>query len=95
VRTSGNGYRGDPLLAVAVGAAAGAIAATGVPAASAATQPVPPGLGGHSWTVVPAAPKVVALTFDAGSNTDGVPSILVTLAGKVPAGLTVTAIAAG
>jgi len=48
-------------------------------AAVAATQPVPPGLGGRNWTVIPAKPKVVALTFDAGANADGVASILATL----------------
>ena len=49
-------------------------------AASAATQPAPSGLGGTNWTVVPAKPTVVALTFDAGANADAVPSILATLA---------------
>jgi len=66
------------LLIAAVVTAAGA-AASGIPAASAATQPVPPGLGGRNWTVIPATPKVVALTFDAGANADGVASILATL----------------
>jgi peptidoglycan/xylan/chitin deacetylase (PgdA/CDA1 family) len=65
------------LLAAAALMAAGTFAAS---AASAATQPVPPGLGGTNWTVIPAKPKVVALTFDAGANADGVPSILATLA---------------
>ena len=51
------------LLVAAALTAAGTFAAS---AASAATQPVPPGL--------------VALTFDAGANADGVPSILATLA---------------
>ncbi len=60
--------------------------AFGAPAASAATQPLPPGLGGRNWTAIPAAPKVVALTFDAGANADGVSSILATLARyRVPA----------
>ena len=68
------------LLAAAVLMAAGAVVAFGAPAASAATQPVPPGLGGRNWTVIPAAPKVAALTFDAGANADGVSSILATLA---------------
>ena len=67
------------LLAVAVLMAAGAAVALGAPAASAAAQPLPPGLGGRNWTAIPAAPKVVALTFDAGANADGVPSILATL----------------
>ena len=68
------------LLAAAVLMAVGAVVAFGAPAASAATQPVPPGLGGRNWTVIPAAPKVAALTFDAGANADGVSSILATLA---------------
>jgi len=51
-----------------------------IPAASAVTQPVPPGLSGQNWTVVPTHAKVVALTFDAGANADGVQSILGTLA---------------
>ena len=68
------------LLLAAVLMAAGAVVAFSAPAASAATQPVPPGLGGRNWTVIPAAPKVAALTFDAGANADGVSSILATLA---------------
>jgi len=66
------------LLAAATIAVAGTIAATGGTAASAAAQP--PGLGGRNWTAIPAAPKVAALTFDAGANADAVPSILATLA---------------
>jgi peptidoglycan/xylan/chitin deacetylase (PgdA/CDA1 family) len=74
------------LLAAAVLVAAGAVVALGTPAASAATHPVPPGLGGRNWTAIPAKPKVVALTFDAGANADAVPSILATLARyRVPA----------
>src|SRR5919201_2431521 len=61
--------------------AAGALAVAGpLPAASAATRLVPPGLGGQNWTAVPTHAKVVALTFDAGANADGVQSILGTLA---------------
>ena len=68
-------------LAAAVFLAAGVLAVSGpLPAASAATQPVPPGLGGRNWTAIPTHAKVVALTFDAGANADGVPSILATLA---------------
>jgi peptidoglycan/xylan/chitin deacetylase (PgdA/CDA1 family) len=51
-----------------------------LPVASAATRPVPPGLGGRNWTAVPTNAKVVALTFDAGANADGVQPILGTLA---------------
>src|SRR6266571_1159533 len=61
--------------------AAGALAVWGpLPGASAATQAAPPGLGGQNWTAVPTPAKVVALTFDAGANADGVQSILGTLA---------------
>jgi peptidoglycan/xylan/chitin deacetylase (PgdA/CDA1 family) len=67
------------LLLAAVLTAAGAVVALAAPAASAA-QTVPPGLGGRNWTAIPAAPKVAALTFDAGANADGVSSILATLA---------------
>jgi peptidoglycan/xylan/chitin deacetylase (PgdA/CDA1 family) len=53
--------------------------ATGQVGRAARARPVPAGLGGKVWTVVPAKPKVVALTFDAGSNDRGVASILRTL----------------
>ena len=68
-------------VAAAVLMAAGALAASGAHfAASAVTQPVPPGLSGLNWTAVPTHAKVVVLTFDAGANADGVQSILGTLA---------------
>src|SRR6516162_9870663 len=61
--------------------AAGALAVAALlPVASAATRPVPPGLGGQNWTAIPTHAKVVALTFDAGANADGVQPILGTLA---------------
>jgi len=65
--------------------AAGTVLATGgTPAAAqtaAVAQPraVPSGLGGRVWNVIPTHAKVVALTFDAGANADGVASILSTL----------------
>ena len=66
-------------LAAATFLAAGVLATAGpLPAASAAT--VPAGLGGQNWTAIPTNAKVVALTFDAGANADGVSSILGTLA---------------
>ena len=40
---------------------------------------LPSGLGGRDWTLIPTHDKVVALTFDAGANADGVTSILDTL----------------
>ncbi|HEY5515015.1 MAG TPA: polysaccharide deacetylase family protein [Pengzhenrongella sp.] len=43
---------------------------------------LPAALLGMDLTLVPGAAKVVALTFDAGANADGVPSILATLAGR-------------
>jgi peptidoglycan/xylan/chitin deacetylase (PgdA/CDA1 family) len=41
---------------------------------------------GKDLTVVPGGAKVVALTFDAGANARGVPSILATLAGRRASG---------
>jgi peptidoglycan/xylan/chitin deacetylase (PgdA/CDA1 family) len=70
--------RGMVALSAAAIAAAGAVAMTGAPAATAAQSP-PPGLSGRNWTAIPVAPKVMALTFDAGANADGVASILATL----------------
>ena len=40
---------------------------------------VPSGLGGREWSLIPTHDKVVALTFDAGANANGVASILDTL----------------
>ena len=40
---------------------------------------IPASLVGAEWTTVPGAARVVALTFDAGANGDGIPSILQTL----------------
>src|SRR6516162_3637709 len=61
--------------------AAGVLAvAVPLPAASAATRPVPPRLAGQNWAAIPTHAKVVALTFDAGANADGVQSIRGTLA---------------
>ena len=69
--------RAGPLAAAFL--VAGVLATAGpLPAASAAA--VPPGLGGQNWTAIPTNAKVVALTFDAGANADGVSSILGTLA---------------
>ncbi len=46
-------------------------------------SPVPSGLPaallGQEWTRIPTTRRVVALTFDAGANADGLPSILATL----------------
>lgn len=41
---------------------------------------IPPALRGQDLTVVPTSRRVVALTFDAGANSAGLPSILATLA---------------
>ena len=79
-RLVGHVPRVGSLAATAVLAAGALAAAVPLPAASAATQPVPPGLGGQNWTAIPTHAKVVALTFDAGANADGVRSILGTLA---------------
>jgi len=73
------------LLAVGLLAACGSAAGGTVPAsvragtALAPSQTVPTGLGGRVWDVIPTNAKVVALTFDAGANADGVASILKTL----------------
>jgi peptidoglycan/xylan/chitin deacetylase (PgdA/CDA1 family) len=69
--------RVGPLVVIAASALA---VWTPLPAASAAAQAAPPGLDGQNWTAVPTPAKVVALTFDAGANADGVQSILGTLA---------------
>ena len=41
--------------------------------------PVTGQLAGRDWTRIPTRRHIVALTFDAGANADGVPSILATL----------------
>jgi peptidoglycan/xylan/chitin deacetylase (PgdA/CDA1 family) len=67
---------------VAAGMIIGAPLLPAVPAASAGTgqaQQVAQGLGGRVWDAIPARAKVVALTFDAGGNADGVDRILRTL----------------
>jgi peptidoglycan/xylan/chitin deacetylase (PgdA/CDA1 family) len=43
------------------------------------TVPVTGRLAGKDWTVIPTSRHVVALTFDAGANADGVAPILATL----------------
>ena len=61
---------------------------SGFARAWAPTAPAPPasGLLGTDWTRIPTNSKVVALTFDAGANAAGLPSISSTLrAKKVPA----------
>lgn len=44
--------------------------------------PFPPSLRGQDFTVIPGAGRVVALTFDAGANSAGLPKILSALAAK-------------
>ncbi len=44
-----------------------------------AYPPLPAGLGGTEWNVIPTSSRVAALTFDAGANADGVARILATL----------------
>lgn len=54
------------------------------PAEPPAPEPVPPfpaALAGRDVEAIPGAGRVVALTFDAGANSAGLPSILQTLAG--------------
>ena len=60
--------------------AAGSLAGGGAAAAAPTrAQAAPAGLGGRVWNTIPVKAKVVALTFDAGANADGVASILSTL----------------
>lgn len=49
------------------------------PSPDPAPAQMPASLRGAEWSQVPTTQKVVALTFDAGANADGVPSILSTL----------------
>jgi peptidoglycan/xylan/chitin deacetylase (PgdA/CDA1 family) len=44
--------------------------------------PIPTALRGKDVEVIPTAQQVVALTFDAGANADGLPSILATLSSE-------------
>jgi peptidoglycan/xylan/chitin deacetylase (PgdA/CDA1 family) len=86
---------GLPLLGAALAAGVAAeqahVPASAQALAPAATKPVPTGLGGKDWTTVKTSTKIVALTFDAGSNADGVASILATLkADRVPASFFLT-----
>jgi peptidoglycan/xylan/chitin deacetylase (PgdA/CDA1 family) len=50
------------------------------PPPDAGRRALPAGLAGREWAVIPTTRRVVALTFDAGANADGVASILATLA---------------
>jgi peptidoglycan/xylan/chitin deacetylase (PgdA/CDA1 family) len=57
----------------------------------AGTGSVPAGLAGREWTLLPTRRKLVALTFDAGANADGVARILATLTHEhVPATMFLT-----
>ena len=53
---------------------------TATPGTTAPTATIPRSLAGQVVTHIPTSRKVVALTFDAGANGDGVDSILATLA---------------
>jgi peptidoglycan/xylan/chitin deacetylase (PgdA/CDA1 family) len=53
---------------------------TSQPSTAAPTKSIPPSLVGHVVSRIPTSRRVVALTFDAGANGDGVGSILSTLA---------------
>ncbi|MDQ0825653.1 peptidoglycan/xylan/chitin deacetylase (PgdA/CDA1 family) [Arthrobacter sp. B2I5] len=56
------------------------------PAAPPQPAPFPDSLRGQDLTVIPGAGRMVALTFDAGANAAGLPSILSTLSTKGVAG---------
>lgn len=59
---------------------------TSPPAAPTTSAPLPARLAGTDWERIPTSRHVVALTFDAGANADGVSSILSTLRAEgVPA----------
>lgn len=59
---------------------------TPAPTATSTSIPLPPALVGVDITRLPTAQRVVALTFDAGANADGIPKIVATLhAAHVPA----------
>jgi peptidoglycan/xylan/chitin deacetylase (PgdA/CDA1 family) len=61
-------------------------ATTTSPPTAPAPTGVPPELRRQDLTLLPTSRQIVALTFDAGANADGLPSILATLADKgVPA----------
>lgn len=62
------------------------------PSTSTRTPPSPvAGLFGKEWSRIPTSSRVVALTFDAGANADGLASILTTLQAKaVPASFFLT-----
>lgn len=75
-----------PLAVVTVSGPLTSSRAQAAPSASIPVKPVPAGLGGREWTTVKTNSKIVALTFDAGANADGVDSILATLRSQhVPA----------
>jgi peptidoglycan/xylan/chitin deacetylase (PgdA/CDA1 family) len=79
------------VLAAATAIGAGTSTAQAQAAGPAQPQAAPAGLGGQVWTTIPTHAKVVALTFDAGANADGVASILATLkAQHVPASFFLT-----
>ena len=64
--------------------------ATTVPVTT-TTAPAVSRLAGRVWNQIPTTAHVVALTFDAGANADGVPAIVNTLAaGGVPASFFLT-----
>jgi len=52
--------------------------------ASSGQPPITGSLAGIDWTYIPTTRHVVALTFDAGANADGVSSILATVVKTEP-----------
>lgn len=77
---------------IASSGTAPAASATGSSAPAPALSPtIPSGLLGKDVEVIPTAQKIVALTFDAGGNADGLSSIVSTLSSRhVPATFFVT-----
>ena len=68
------------MAALVASAGTGPVAPRGAVASAARTGPyLLPALTGTEWDRLPTSERLVALTFDAGANADGIPSILSTL----------------
>uniref|UniRef100_UPI0031DFBCF7 polysaccharide deacetylase family protein n=1 Tax=Saccharothrix mutabilis TaxID=33921 RepID=UPI0031DFBCF7 len=77
---------GAPTTTTAAETSAATTGRTTTTTTTTAGPPFPPSLRGQDLTAVPGAGRQVALTFDAGANSAGLPSILATLADRgVPA----------
>jgi peptidoglycan/xylan/chitin deacetylase (PgdA/CDA1 family) len=70
---------GTPSAAAPAATASGSTAPAPSRALPASPRPIAGWLAGKDWTYIPTSRRVVALTFDAGANADGVTPILATL----------------